>query len=75
MKKKGLWIVAVLGIVIVGAIILLKDGRDMEVVEKEQLENAADSADSKLDELNATFDDMDFDESELEDATVAFDTI
>ena len=72
MKKKGLWIIATVLIVLVAVVFYFKDSRNMKDVEKAQLESAADSADSKLDLLN---EDFDFDESEIEDAGLAFDTI
>ena len=72
MKKKGLWIIATVLIVLVAVVFYFKDSRNMKDVEKAQLESAADSADSKLDLLN---EDFDFDESEIEDADLAFDTI
>jgi len=75
MQKKGLWIFATVLILIIAAIFYLKDGRNMDKVEKEQLESASDSADSKLDVLNSDFDDMGFDESEIEEADLAFDTL
>ena len=75
MGKKGLWVIATLLIIIFAAVFFLKDGRNMKEVEKEQLESAEDSADSKLDILNEDFEDFDFDESEIEDATLAYDTI
>lgn len=75
MQKKGLWVLATLLIIIIAAVFFLKDGRNMEEVEKEQFESAADSADSKLDVLNEEFEDFDFDESEIEDATLAYDTV
>ena len=64
MKKKGLWIIATVLIVLVAVVFYFKDSRNMKDVEKAQLESAADSADSKLDLLN-----------EIEDADLAFDTI
>lgn len=72
MKKKGLWIIATVLIVLVAVVFYFKDSRNMKDVEKAQLESAADSADSKLDLLN---EDFDFDESEIIDADLAFDTI
>ncbi|MFK8044972.1 MAG: hypothetical protein AB8B72_05730 [Crocinitomicaceae bacterium] len=75
MQKKGLWFFATVLILVIAAIFYFKDGRNMDKVEKEQLESAADSADSKLDLLNDDFDDMDFDDSEIEEAELAYDTL
>ena len=75
MQKKGLWVFATLLIVVIAAIFYFKDGRNMNDVELEQLESASDSADSKLDDLNEDFEDFDIDDSEIEDATLAYDTI
>jgi preprotein translocase subunit SecF len=75
MQKKGLWLFAILLIAVIITIFYLKDNRDMDLVEKEQLESAEDSADSKLDLLNEGFENLDLDESEIEDASLAYDTI
>ncbi len=71
--KKGLWIFAGLLLIIIGAIFYLRDNRDMDKINKKQLESAADSASSKLNQLNEDFDD--FDESDIEEATLAYDTL
>lgn len=75
MQKKGLWAIALILIAAIVVVFYLKDNRDMAEVEKKQLESAADSAESKLDLLDEEFEDLDFDESEIEDATLAYDTI
>jgi hypothetical protein len=75
MYKKGLWFFAALLVIVIAAIFFFKDSRNMAAVEKAQLESAADSAESKLDVLNEAFEDLEFDESEIEEATLAYDTI
>ncbi|MFD1553751.1 hypothetical protein DNU06_09820 [Putridiphycobacter roseus] len=71
--KKGLWIFAGVLLIIISAIFYLRDNRNMDKINQAQLESAADSASSKLNQLNEEFED--FDESELEDATLAYDTL
>ncbi|MFK8039103.1 MAG: hypothetical protein AB8B74_12485 [Crocinitomicaceae bacterium] len=74
-QRKGLWFFAILLVAIIIAIFFFRDGRNMDDVEKENLKSAADSAESKLDILNDDFDEVEFDESEIEAATLAYDTI
>lgn len=75
MKSKKLWGLIVLLTVIVVAIFYFKDSRNMDVVEKKQLQSAADSAEKKLDLLNEDFENLEFNETEIEEAMLAYDTI
>lgn len=74
-QRKGLWFFAIILIAIIVAVFYFRDGRNMNAVEKEQLESAADSAESKLNILNHDFEDIEFDESDIEDAELAYDTL
>lgn len=74
-QKKGLWFLAILLVAIIITVFYFRDVRNMDNVEKEQLKSAADSAESKLNILNSDFDDIDFDESEIENAQLAYDTL
>ena len=70
LNKKILGVAVLL--IIVAAVFYFRDSRDMKKIEKEQLQSAEKSADSILNVLDT---DLDFDESEIEDASLAYDTI
>jgi len=70
--KKGLWVIAGVLVLLIVALFYFRDSRDMEKVSEEQLQNAKDSADSKFDQLN---EDFDIDDSDVEEAGLAYDTL
>lgn len=73
-NKKGLLIFAIILLAIIIGVFIMRDGRDMNDIQQEQLESAEEAVDSKVDALNMDLDD-DFDESEIEDAALAYDTL
>ncbi len=72
--KKGLWVIAAILVILIGVVFYMRDDSDMEKVNQEQLKSAEDSLNSKIDQLNMDMD-LDLDDEEIEDATLAYDTL
>lgn len=73
-NKKGLLIFGIILLAVIIGIYIMRDGRDMKDVQKEQIESAEEAVDSKVDALNMDLDE-EFDASEIEDAALAYDTL
>ena len=69
--KKGLWVIAGILIALIAVVFYFRDNSDMEKINEAQIQNAADSANSKLDQLDM---DLDLDDDVIEEAAVAYDT-
>ena len=63
-KKKLLIFLLVFAAIIISLVFYFKDNTDVTVIEKQQDASAIEAADDILNDLNASFEDMDFEEDQ-----------